>query len=499
MKAPRALAASLALALAGCAVGPNYRRPETASPDAFRGQEGPTEVASLADLPWWEVFQDPVLQGLIHQALTGDYELQTAAQRVEQARSLVGVERSPLFPQVGYEADAARGKNAFLGTLTPGSGTGNNFLAALNASWEIDLWGRIRRSTEAARAEFLGSEAFRRGVWLSLVSNVAQAYFELCELDLELEIARHTVESFQETQRLFDRQYRGGVASRLQPLRAEAALAQAAAAIPSLEAQIVAKENELSVLLGRAPGPIPRGATLVEQSVPPEVPAGLPASLLERRPDLVESEQTLAAANARVGVTIAEFLPRIGLTAVYGSVSPELHNLLEKGTNVWFIAAQAAGPIFQGGRHYYSYRAAKAQWEQARLQYQQNVLIALGEVSNALVARQKLAEVRDQEARQVEALQESVRLSRVRYLGGLASYIEVLDAQLQLFPAENALAQAERDLRLTTVQLYKALGGGWWLDPASPSGPPPPVPPSGPPPGAPPGSPPAPLPAPGPP
>ena len=476
MRARRAPAAVLALALAGCAVGPNYRRPETASPEAYRGQEGPTQAASLADLPWWEVFHDPVLQDLIHEALQNDYDLQTAAQRVELARNLVGVERSPLFPQVGYEADAARGKNTLFSTVSPGSGTGNAFLAALNASWEIDIWGRIRRSTEAARAELFASEAFRRGVWLSLVSSVAQAYFELRELDLELEIAQHTVASFQDTQRLFDRQYRGGVASRLEPLRAEAALAQAAAAIPSLEARIVAKENELSVLLGRQPGPIPRGAALVDQTVPPEVPAGLPASLLERRPDLVESEQTLAAANARVGVAIADFLPRIGLTAVYGSVSPELHNLLEKGTLAWSVAAQAAGPIFQGGRLYYGYRAAKAQWEAARLQYDQSVLIALGEVSNTLVARQKFAEVRDQEARQVDALRESVRLSTVRYLGGLSSYIEVLDAQLQLFPAENALAQAERDLLLTTVQLYKALGGGWWLDPATPSGPPPPAP-----------------------
>ena len=476
MRARRAPAAVLALALAGCAVGPNYRRPETASPEAYRGQEGPTQAASLADLPWWEVFHDPVLQDLIHEALQNDYDLQTAAQRVELARNLVGVERSPLFPQVGYEADAARGKNTLFSTVSPGSGTGNAFLAALNASWEIDIWGRIRRSTEAARAELFASEAFRRGVWLSLVSSVAQAYFELRELDLELEIAQHTVASFQDTQRLFDRQYRGGVASRLEPLRAEAALAQAAAAIPSLEARIVAKENELSVLLGRQPGPIPRGAALVDQTVPPDVPAGLPASLLERRPDLVESEQTLAAANARVGVAIADFLPRIGLTAVYGSVSPELHNLLEKGTLAWSVAAQAAGPIFQGGRLYYGYRAAKAQWEAARLQYDQSVLIALGEVSNTLVARQKFAEVRDQEARQVDALRESVRLSTVRYLGGLSSYIEVLDAQLQLFPAENALAQAERDLLLTTVQLYKALGGGWWLDPATPSGPPPPAP-----------------------
>jgi multidrug efflux system outer membrane protein len=463
---------AVALVLAGCAIGPNYRRPETASPDAFRGQEGPAEAASLADLPWWELFRDPVLQGLIQQALTDDYDLQSAAQRVEVARNLVGVERSPLFPQVGYEADAGRGKNAFLGTVSPGTGQGNAFLAALNASWEIDLWGRIRRSTEAARAELFASEAFRRGVWLSLVSNVAQAYFELRELDLELEIARSTVDSFENTRQLFERQYRGGVASRLAALRAEAAAAQAAASVPALEAQIVAKENELSVLLGRPPGPIPRGAALVDQSLPPEVPAGLPASLLERRPDLVESEQTLAAANARVGVAIAEFLPRIGLTALYGSVSPELHNLLEKGTNAWSVAAQAAGPIFQGGRLLYGYRAAKAQWEEARLQYQQNVLIALGEVSNALVARQKLAQQRDQDARAVAALQESVRLSTIRYLGGLASYIEVLDAQLQLFPAENALARAERDLLLTTVQLYKALGGGWWMDPASPSGPP---------------------------
>jgi multidrug efflux system outer membrane protein len=453
-------AAALALvASLGCAVGPNYERPELPAPPAFRST--PEEQASIADLPWWEVFHDEVLQALIRESLEGNRDLATAVANVELARGLAAVQRGELFPQAGYEGDAARGERTFLGSPLVEPGVGSSFLAALNFAWEIDVWGRIRRATEAARARMLASDAVRRGVVLSLVTAVAQAYLELRELDLELEISNRTVESFQETFELFTRQYEGGVTSKLDPLRGEAALAQAASTVPDIEARIVAKENEISVLLGRQAGAIPRGAALVDQSLPPEVPAGVPSMLLERRPDLIEAEQTLVAANAEIGVAFAEFFPRIGLTALYGSVSTDLSQLLESGTVAWSIAGLAAGPIWTWGQTWYLWEAAKAADRAALYQYQQSILVALADVSDALTAREKIAVQRSELERQVTALRESVRIAQIRYVGGLSTYLEVLDAQQQLFPAEVALAQAQLDERLAVVALYRALGGGW--------------------------------------
>jgi multidrug efflux system outer membrane protein len=448
------------LALAGCAIGPSYRPPELPVTESFRGQ-AVAESASLADLPWWEVFEDAALGELVRAALEHNLDLRAAIARVEQARYLAAVARSEFFPSVGYEADAVTGRDTFLGAPAPDTGEVDGFLAVLNAAWEIDVWGRIRRSSEAARAQLLATDAFRRGVVLSLVAGVAQAYFELRELDLELEIAQRTVASFQETLDLFERQFRGGVASRLDSLRAEAALAQAAASVPDLERRIVAKENELSVLAGRPAAEVPRGAALVEQTYPPEVPAGVPSVLLARRPDLAEAEQTLVAQNALVGVALAEFFPRIGLTAFAGSVSTELSDLLTSGTGLWSAAAVGAGPILTFGRNLYNYRAQQAAVDEALASYEQTLLVALQEVSDALVAREKLAAVRSEQERAVAALEEALRIARVRYLGGLATYIEVLDAQQQLFPAENDLARTRRDQLLAVVDLYRALGGGW--------------------------------------
>lgn len=446
---------------AACAVGPNYRRPEVPAPAAYRGQVGAAEAVSFADLPWWEVFQDDVLQALIEEALQNNRDLRTAAARVEQFRAVVGVARSELFPQGEYEGGAARsrGVTPLLSPVPPGT-TRTSFLGVFNLAWEIDVWGRIRRSTEAALADLFASEAFRRGVVLSLVSSVAQAYFELLELDLELEIARRTAASFQRTLDLFTQQFNRGVASRLEVTRAEAALASTVATIPSLELQIVAKENQLCVLLGRPPGPVARGRPLTDQAFP-ETPPGLPAQLLERRPDILQAEQTVVAANARVGVAVANFFPQIGLTSLYGGASGEVSDIINGRANLWSAAGQGVGPLFQGGLLYGNYQAARAQWEQAKEQYEQAVLVALQEVSNALVSQQKLAEVRREQARAVFALQESVRLSLLRYSGGFASYFEVIEAQQQLFPAENALAQIQRDQLIAVVQLYRALGGGW--------------------------------------
>lgn len=464
----RAVALAAALTLSGgCAIGPKYRRPALPTPEAFR--DAPADPASVADLPWFELFRDATLAELVRESLAANRDLQLAAARVEQSRGFAAVARSELFPRFGYEGDVARGKGTSLGSPNFGRDTANSVLGVLNAAWEIDVWGRIRRSTEAARARMLESEAFRRGVVLSLVTGVAQAYFELCELDRELEIARESVESFDETYALFERQFQGGVTSRLDSLRAEAALAQAAAQVPAIERQIVAKENELSILLGRPAGPIARGGALLEQTVPPEIPAGLPVQLLERRPDLVQAEQNLVAANAEIGVALAGFFPRIGVTALYGSASLDLASFLEAGTGLWSIAAQGAGPILTFGQTWYVWDAAKAGADAARFAYEGAVLNALAEVSNALTARERLAVARAEQERAVAALREAVRISRVRYVGGLSSYLEVLDALQQLYPAEFDLARTQRDELLAVVALYRALGGGWNQHPGPPS------------------------------
>ena len=459
---------AVALLAGACAIGPNYHRPALPTPETFRDR--PVETTSIADLPWFEVFHDDVLAALVRESLVANRDLQVAVARVEQARDLAAVTRSALFPAAGYEADAARGKGTTLGqpNTTSGGNTANSFLAALNFAWEIDVWGRIRRSTEAARAQMLATEAFRRAVVLSLVTDVTRVYFELRELDYELEIANASVAAYQETYDLFQRQYLGGVASKLDPLRAEAALAQAAASIPDIENRIVAAENQLSVLLGRPAGPIERGAALTDQVTPPEVPVGVPAQLLERRPDLVQAEQNLVAANAQIGVAMADFFPRIGLTGLYGSSSAELSTWLAAGTGIWGIAASAAGPIFTFGQTWYNWRATQQNRDAARFAYEQTVLIALGEVSDALTARDRLAErIVDQE-RAVTALRESVRIAKARYVGGLSRYFEVLDALQQLYPAEYAMSQTRRDQLLAVVALYRALGGGWSEAPAPP-------------------------------
>jgi multidrug efflux system outer membrane protein len=457
----RPVAAGLAVTLlAGCAVGPNYRRPAVAPPAETRGQVGPTEADSLADLAWWDVFDDPVLQDLVREAIRNNHDLATAAARVEQARQLVGVARADLFPQLGYQGDAARGRGVVTGV--PGE-TGNAFLGAFNLAWELDVWGRIRRATESARAQYLGTEAFRRGVLLTLVSDVARTYFDLLELDRDLEIAHLNVESFQNTLDLFTRRYEGGIGTMLEVSRAEAALAQVAATVPEIESQIVATENRLGILLGRNPGDVARGKALNAQTAPAAVPVGLPSQLLERRPDVLQAEQAVVAANADVGVAVGNFLPRVGLSSLYGGQSAEIEQLVKKSGNVWAIAGSIAGPLFQGGRLLSSYRATKAAWEQAVEQYQQTAITAFAEVSNTLVAHDKLETVRSEKERQVRALETAVDLSLERYNEGISSYYEVLDAQQQLFPAQITLARTVRDQLATVVLLYRALGGGWDL------------------------------------
>ena len=462
------LAVGMTGLLAGCALGPDYKRPPVTPPDTFRGQATPGETVSLADTPWWEVFGDATLKGLIQEALAGNYNVRIAAARVQQARAQAGVARSEFFPQIGYTATAVqtRGLSNITGAppVAGQSPYSTVYLGGATMSWEIDLWGRIRRSTEAANAQLLASEEGRAAVLLSLVSDVAQAYFELIELDARLAIAKDSTDAYQSTYKLFKDRVEFGIASQLQTSRAEGALAQAAASIPDLESQITAKENQISTLLGKNPGPIPRGTPLFDQSVMPTVPAGLPSALLERRPDLRRAEQDLVAANAKIGVAKANFFPQLSLTGLIGKASPELSALTAGTATIWQAGGMLTGPIFQGGKILGNYRATVAAWEESKWKYEQAVIQAFQEVSSSLAALEKLAGAETEQIRAVKALEQSVRISQDRYIYGLSSYYEVLEALQRLYPAQNLQAQIRLGRLTAYVQLYKALGGGWNVD-----------------------------------
>jgi len=451
--------------LGGCAIGPNYKRPAVAEPQTFRGQ-ATVEAASLADAPWWEIFRDPILKDLIQEALRNNYDVRIAAARVQEARANFVVTRSDLYPSLDYGGGVSKSKitpGVLGGPGGPAPSASNFYAATLAMSWELDIWGRIRRSTEAARAALLASEDARRGVWLTLVSDLAQAYFELLALDVQLQIARDSRDAYQYTFDLFQDRFTLGVASKLETSRAQGALGEAQANIPQLESAVVAKENQISILLGKSPGPMLRGRPMYEQPVVPVVPAGLPSALLERRPDLRQVEQQLESANARIGVAKAEFFPKLSLTALLGTASPEVSALTGGNATIWAVAGMLSGPLFNAGRTLGNYRASLAQWEQAKLQYEQAVLTALREVSDALTALGKLSEAETGQGGAVKALEEAVEHATDRYRQGLANYFEVLEAQQQLYPAQNALAQIRRDRLLAHVRLYKALGGGWSL------------------------------------
>jgi multidrug efflux system outer membrane protein len=451
------------LVLAGCAVGPNYHRPPVQTPAQFRNSSDPGATNSLADLGWWEVFNDPTLTNLIHIALTNNYDVRIAAARVEQYRALVAQAQSQFLPQANITAGAYRGENATLGSPNAkGEGlNANSYLAALNATWEIDLWGRIRRLNESARAQFLATEEARRGVRLSLITDVAQGYFQLLELDAELEIARRTSNSFDQSLTIFRQRFGGGVGSKLETDRAEGALGAVAATVPDIRQRIRLQENQLNTLLGLGSGSIPRSASLSEQAVPPEVPAGLPSALLERRPDIRQAEQLLRSAGAQVGVAAGNFYPKIGLTALFGKVSPELAAFTSGSSTLWSLGADLSAPLFQGGRLRGEYRQSVAAWEEAKLEYEQTILKAFHEVSGQLFTRLRYAEAQIQQARSVAAYQDAVRIATERYRAGHAAYFEVLDTQQQLFPQENALAHVRLNQLLIIVRLYKSLGGGW--------------------------------------
>ena len=460
----RLVALSLAAAfLAGCTVGPGYSRPAVPTPDRFYGSTAPGEEASLADRPWWDLFSDPALGSLVDEALENGPDVLIAAARVEEARARFGVAGSYRYPAVSYGASAVRAKTSTY--ATPSDATGSLLAGGVSVGWELDLWGRVRSLNEAARAQLLASEEGRRAVELTLVSEVASAYFDLRALDEQLEICRRTRAAFQDTYDLFDRRLEGGAGSALETSRAEVLLANASADIPLVERRIVAKENQVALLLGRVPGPVVRGTPLDGQPLPPAVPEGLPASLLLRRPDLRRAEQELVAANARVGVAHASLFPTLSLTGFFGGQSTQLSDLLSAGS-AWSIGAGIVGPLFQGGKLRAEERVARAQLDQVRLAYERAVTQALGEVSTSLVAMQKLNEEEAQRARAVSATREAVRLATMRYESGFSAYFEVLDALQQALVAETVLVLTRRDRLVALASFYKALGGGW--DPCAP-------------------------------
>jgi multidrug efflux system outer membrane protein len=452
-----------ATTLAGCTMGPNYKRPGIIMPPAWR--TAAQTSSSLADLTWWQLFKDQTLQNLIRTALNDNNDLQLAVARVSEARALLGATRAAQFPQLDA---GARYRNQRLSesSFPPVDKLDVNpdmdiYRADVDLSFELDLWGRLRRATEAARAELLASEEARRIVTMALVSDVAQAYFDLLELDQEAAIDRHTLESRRDSLNLVNRRYNDGLASDLDVKRAEEELAFAAATVPDVERRIMQAENRLSILLGQNPGPIRRGESLEKQQIPPDVPAGLPSVLLERRPDILAAEQHLVAANAGIGEAKAEFFPQISLTGAFGTESVSLSDFFSGPSRAWQVGPTVTLPIFHGGGLRANLQASEAREEQALIQYRESILQAFREVDDALVFHGKAREIRLERERRVAAARQALTLANLRYANGVSSYLDVLDTQRQLFSAETELAQITRDQLIAVVQVHKALGGGW--------------------------------------
>ena len=431
---------------------------------SFRSQIAASDARSFADAPWWEVYNEPSLQALIGQSLQHNNDLAVAVARIEQARGLLGVTRSEFFPQVGYEIAGGRQQSVFPEQDDIGSLTYNGIGGVLNAAWELDIWGRIRRSSESAQARLLGQEYARRGVMLTLVSDVAAGYFRLLRLDRELAIAQESSTVYRDTTSLFRVRFEAGRDSRLPMDRAQAAYDSSTARIADLRRLITQQENALSVLTGAYPRDIARGRPLAAQSMP-QAPTGLTSDLLRRRPDILRAEQVMVSANAEIGVAIANYFTRIGLSALGGTQSFDADNGINGDFGVWNILGNVAGPIFTGGRLEGAYHARRAFWDESIASYKQTVLVAFQETSDALIAQQALGERRAAQERQVQALRRSVDNALIRYRAGRAGYFEVLEAEQQLFPAEDALAQTLEAQLAASINLYKALGGGWNMSP----------------------------------
>jgi multidrug efflux system outer membrane protein len=452
------------LLFAGCMVGPNYMRPEMPTPPQFRFEEGPARAESLADAPWFQVFADSTLQGLVRDAIANNLDLRAAAARVEEARARAGISKSFLYPQVDGVAsyglrqasEAEQEEDSTREDTTHQSGS-----YGFQLSWELDLFGRIRRETEAALALVLASEQGRRGVLVTLVGDVATNYFLLRELDLQLDIARRTLGLNDQTVTYFQDRLDGGVSNRLELDRIVANRAQTAATIPEIERQIAAVENLISFLAGRPPGMIAREVFRPEEPLPPPIPPGLPASLLERRPDVVQAEQLLVAANADIGVAKSLFYPSISLTGFLGGVSGDLAEFMGGNGGVWSLRPGLLQPIFQGGRLRRNLEAMQARYEAAFAEYQKAALNGYREVADALVTIQTLARVRAEREVGVAALLDASELARARYDSGLASYIEILTADQELFERQLLLAQTRGAELRARADLYRTLGGGW--------------------------------------
>jgi outer membrane protein, multidrug efflux system len=452
------------LLLAGCAVGPDYKRPTIETPSAWRLEE--REANNLANTRWWEQFNDPVLNDLVKTALKQNYDVKIAAARVEEFVGQYWVARSGFFPQLSASGTGGRQRVTENGPVAVGSSYLNPatvYQGAFNGTWEIDIWGRLRRGTEAARADLLSTEEGKRSVVLTLVSNVANGYINLIDLDKQLEIAKRTAASRKESLRLFTLQFQNGLISRLELSQVTSEYEQAVSTIPNIRKQITFQENALCVLLGQNPGPIPRGKT-VDELLMPAVPAGIPSEVLERRPDIRQAEQELVAANARIGVAKAAYFPTISLTGAYGWSSTQLSGLFQGPSQMWNWAGAFTAPIFTGGLIAGQVMVSEAQQQQALFTYKKTIQTAFQDVNNSLEDQKQTREQLVALGRQVDALRDYARVARRRYDNGYTGYIEVLDAERSLFNSELSYAQTQGTLFQAMVNLYKAMGGGWVVE-----------------------------------
>jgi outer membrane protein, multidrug efflux system len=456
----RALVALVAMLASACTVGPNYKRPPVTMPDMFRSQApdvGGAGTVSLADERWSTVFDDEVLQRLIAAALAGNFDLQIAASRILQAQAQLGITKADQLPTVTGQASGQGTHSSIINGDTPATVGVGQIGASL--SWEIDFWGKFRRATEAARAEIVASEWGRRAIVTSLVSQVASEYFVLRSLDSELDISRRTLTSREESLRLTQVREQGGATSLVDVRQAEQLVFTARGQIVDLQRRIEQQENALSVLLGRNPGPVDRGRALTDQAHAPEVPAGLPSTLLDRRPDIQQAEQDIAAANARIGVAKSAYFPQIALTGSGGVASTALASLFTAGA--WTVGAAAVQPIFNAGRTRSQVALADARRQEAEIAYRQTIQRAFREVSDAITGYRHLREFRATQEGLLRAAQDARRLADLRYQGGATSYLEVLDSDTRLFAAELGLVQAQLSELSEFVEIYRSLGGGW--------------------------------------
>jgi multidrug efflux system outer membrane protein len=460
---------SIAIFLSGCKVGPDYARPTVPAPPVFREPQtlSAPEAASIADLQFFEVFKDEQLQALIRQALDQNYDLREAVTRVDQAEAVLGITRSNQFPNFGASGAVQLNRLSRNGA-TPirpqqlASQNRNFGLATLNLlSFEVDIWGKLRRATEAARANLLGASENRKAVVTTLVGDVAMAYLSLRELDYELEISKQTLDTRQQSLDLTKSRQQGGVATLLDLRQAEQLVLTAAQTIPQIELEIEQRENQISLLLGESPDSVPRGRPFLEQNFAPDVPAGMPSALLERRPDIRAAEQDLIAANAEIGVAKAAYFPQLSLSGALGGASNQLATLFNGPSSTWNLTTQVVQPIFNAGKLKSNVKLSEAERDFALVNYQKTIQTAFTEVSNSLIAHERLRESREEQEALVSALEDRLRLAYLRYRGGVDTQLNALDADRDLFEARLDLARLRLTELLSVVQLYKALGGGW--------------------------------------